>query len=205
MIKKEIYPKTKRIGLKGIVTITEKVDGSNLCIFKTDGKLFVAQRTTIYEAGELESSMMYKGLFGWLEKHKINLLENLNENSVLCGEWVGMGKLKYSFDQNFLMFAKANITEEFELTNLNYNINHFIYPFINQEIPSYIGIVPTVYQGSNLEFLSKETLDTLYTKYIEKVGRSVEGFVVNYENNIVKYVRMKNGKLSDHHESGQGE
>ena len=35
MIKKEIYPKTKRVSCSGEkVEITEKLDGSNLCIFK---------------------------------------------------------------------------------------------------------------------------------------------------------------------------
>ncbi len=33
-----------------------------------------------------------------------------------------------------------------------------------------------------------------------KVGRNVEGFIVNYKNIISKYVRMKNGKLQEHHE-----
>lgn len=205
MIKKEIYPKTKRLGIEGIVTITEKVDGSNLCIFKKEGRLYIAQRSTIYEFGELESGMMYKGLFGWLEMYKDDLLLNLNDDSVLCGEWIGMGKLKYEFEQKFLMFAKANVNEDFTLKNINYTLDYFIYPFVNKEIPSYIGIVPLVYKGDNTQYLFKNALDRLYDEYTKQVNRNVEGFVVNLGNNIVKYVRMKNGKLAEHHATGQGE
>lgn len=46
MIKKEIYPKTKRVSCTGEkVQITEKLDGSNLCIFKK-------KRRTIYSSKE---------------------------------------------------------------------------------------------------------------------------------------------------------
>ena len=39
MIKKEIYPKTKRVSCKGEkCDLTEKVDGSNLVCFKKDDK-----------------------------------------------------------------------------------------------------------------------------------------------------------------------
>lgn len=205
MLKKEIYPKTKRVSVDGTIKITEKVDGSNLCIFKKDDRLYIAQRTTIYEFGELESGSMYKGLYGWLQEYKDELLSNLNENSVLCGEWIGMGKLKYNFDKKFLMFAKANITEDFSLKNINYNQDEFNYSFINQEIPYFIGLVPIVYNGHHYGYLIKSELDELYEEYTRKVGRNVEGFVVNFENNIIKYVRMKNGRLSDHHASGQGD
>lgn len=37
----------------------------------------------------------------------------------------------------------------------------------------------------------------------KKVNRNVEGFVVNYENRITKYVRMKNGKLTEHFDRGE--
>ena len=50
---------------------------------------------------------------------------------------------------------------------------------------------------------TKEHLDSIYTKYCEKVNRNVEGFVVNYKNIISKYVRMKNGKLQEHFDRGE--
>ena len=45
-------------------------------------------------------------------------------------------------------------------------------------------------------------LNNLYDKYINKVKRNVEGFVINYKNIITKYVRMKNGKLTEHFDRG---
>ena len=48
MIKKEIYPKTKRVSCVGDkVYITEKIDGSNMVIFKKDDLLYIAQRKNI--------------------------------------------------------------------------------------------------------------------------------------------------------------
>jgi hypothetical protein len=45
---------------------------------------------------------------------------------------------------------------------------------------------------------TKAHLDSIYEKYTNKVNRNVEGFVVNYNNIISKYVRMKNGKMKEH-------
>ena len=50
---------------------------------------------------------------------------------------------------------------------------------------------------------NKEQLDSIYEKYQSKVKRNVEGFVINYNNNITKYVRMKNGKLQEHFDRGE--
>ena len=50
MIKKEIYPKTKRVSCKGNkVYITEKLDGSNLVFFKKNNELYIAQRKSIFK------------------------------------------------------------------------------------------------------------------------------------------------------------
>ena len=72
----------------------------------------------------------------------------------------------------------------------------FIYPFENQELPKCIGVVPIVSQLKVSP--SKEQLDSIYEKYRTKVDRDVEGFVINYNNNISKYVRMKNRKLVEY-------
>lgn len=202
MIKKEIYPKTQRVICEGAkIQITEKLDGSNLVIFKLETDLYIAQRNTIFNVSEIEEykQSLYKGLYQWLLDNKDFLTNELHSNSALCGEWLGMGKLKYSvdeFDKRFYMFAKANIDADFELYNLNYNHDLFIYPFISQVIPAIIGIVPVVTEINNIP--NKEQLDKLYEKYCAKVNRNVEGFVVNYDNRITKYVRMKNGKLQEH-------
>jgi hypothetical protein len=203
MIKKEIYPKTKRVKVDGSkVYVTEKLDGSNLVFFKKNDEMYVAQRNNILSFNELEENKdkLYKGLYQWIIDNKESLYD-LHNNAAICGEWLGMGKLKYDvgeFDKRWYMFAKANISDDYELYNLIYDHSLFIYPFQSQVIPHCIGIVPEVTELSVLP--TKEHLDSIYEKYTSKVKRDVEGFVVNYNNIISKYVRMKNGKLQEHHE-----
>lgn len=207
MIKKEIYPKTKRVSCKGDkVYITEKLDGSNLVIFKKNEELYIAQRKNIFKIDELEEvkTILYKGLYQWLVDNKEVLITELHDNSAICGEWLGMGCLKYTideFDKKWYMFAKANVDDDFNLYNLNYDHSLFIYPFISQKIPKFIGVVPEVVELNVLP--TKEHLDSIYEKYCNKVNRNVEGFVVNYKNIITKYVRMKNGKLQEHFDRGE--
>lgn len=203
MIKKEIYPKTKRIPIEGMkVQLTEKLDGSNLAIFKLNGDLHIAQRKNIFNLLEIDEikDKLYKGMYAWLKTNGEYLKEHLIEGSCICGEWLGMGTLKYTideFDKRLYMFAKANIDENLELYNLMYDHNLFIYPFDNQVIPSFIGEVPVVCDLNVLP--NKEHLDSIYTKYCEKVGnRKVEGFVINVNNSVTKYVRMKSGKLVEY-------
>lgn len=205
MVRKEIYPKTKRILCDGVsVHVTEKLDGSNLVIFKLNDELYIAQRNNIFNFNELEENKdkLYKGLYQWLQDNKDEF--DLHNGSAICGEWLGMGKLKYpvdEFDKRYYMFAKANIEDDFKLNNLIYNHNLFIYPFESQVIPKCIGIVPNVTELKVIP--NKEHLDSIYNKYCEKVGRDVEGFVIDYNNIISKYVRMKNGKLQEHFDRGE--
>lgn len=205
MIKKEIYPKTKRLSCQGDkVYVTEKLDGSNLVFFKKNDTLYFAQRNTIYSFDEIEENKdkLYKGLYQWLSDNK-QVFDDLHNNSAICGEWLGMGCLKYSvdeFDKRYYMFAKANIDDDFNLYNLVYTHDLFIYPFQSQVIPKCIGIVPEVIELNVLP--TKEHLDSIYDKYTNKVKRNVEGFVINYKNIITKYVRMKNGKLTEHFDRG---
>lgn len=207
MIKKEIYPKTKRVSCSGDkVYITEKLDGSNLVFFKKNDELYFAQRKTIININELKEvkDKLYKGLYQWLLDNKDYLQEQLINDSAICGEWLGMGKLKYDvieFDKRWYMFAKANVDDEYNLYNLIYDHELFKYPFLNQEIPKFIGIVPEVTVLNILP--TKEHLDSVYEKYTNKVKRDVEGFVINYKNIISKYVRMKNGKLEEHFDRGE--
>ena len=206
MIKKEIYPKTKRLSCTGDkIYITEKIDGSNMCIFKKNNILYIAQRKNIFSIDELEKAkdILYKGLYEWIKNNK-DILNDIHEGSVICGEWLGMGCLKYNineFDKKIYMFAKANIDDDFNLYNLMYDHSLFKYVFDNQEIPSFIGIVPEVAELNVIP--TKEHLDSIYKKYCEKVNRNVEGFVINYRNFIQKYVRMKNGKLQEHFDRGE--
>lgn len=208
MIKKTIYPKTERVKVETSSTcqITEKLDGSNLCIFKLNDKLNFATRNNVFSIEEIEDvkNSLYKGLYQWIIDNIEVLQKELRETSCICGEWLGMGKLKYDvgeFDKRFYMFAKANINENMELYNLRYYHNLFIYPFESLEIPNFIGVVPVAYELKIIP--NKEKLDELYLKYTSIKKRDVEGFVVNYENRITKYVRMKNGKLQEHFDRGE--
>ena len=205
MIKGCIYPKTPRVKCTpDRVIVTEKLDGSNLCIFRLQDNLFIAQRNNIIHFDELNEvkDVLYKGLYGWLMDNKAEL-EKINDKSCVCGEWLGMGKLKYpvdEFDKRFYMFAKANIDGNFTLGRLQYNHELFIYPFETNKIPKCIGVVPVAYDIPYLP--NKDNLDVLYLRYCEKVHRDVEGFVVNCKGHIEKYVRMKNGKLTEHFDKG---
>lgn len=201
MIKKSIYPKTQRIKDGRRVKITEKLDGSNLSFFKKDGVIHIATRNNILNTKEdLKScsNILYKGLKGWLYDNLSDLEDSLYEGSVVSGEWLGMGKIKYPehFDKKFYMFAKGRIDEEFNMTRIAYNHDDFKYCFEKQEIPHFIGVVPVVYEGCYLPEVS--FLDELYQSYVKLEDRDVEGFVVEFNDSITKYVRMKNGKLEPH-------
>ena len=116
---------------------------------------------------------------------------------MVFGEYIKMGKLKYDdLDKKVYLFAKANVDENFEISNLFYNINLLNYSFIKQEIPDIFGKVPIV-KIFNYSF-DLNFLNELYDKYSTEKGRKVEGFVINQNENISKYVRMKNGNIKDH-------
>ena len=198
-IKMSIYPKTKRVSCKGeYVEVTEKLDGSNLCIFKKDDVLYIAQRKTILAFNELDEQkgLLYKGLYQWCKDNE-TALNKIRNGSVVCGEWLGMGKLKYEFDKRFYMFAKANINDDFTLFNIYYTHELFIYPFEDLTIPECIGVVPMARELTNIP--TKNELDIIYDEYTSEV----EGFVINYKNSIQKYVRYKNGKPSEHFDRGE--
>lgn len=133
MIKKEIYPKTVRIPIEGDqIIITEKLDGSNLYIFKLNNKLYIAQRNAIFDVEKDFDEISYgSNLKEWLTNYKEILLKKLHNGSVICGEWLGMGHIKYTidkFDKKFYMFAKSNIDEDLELKNIIYYEEYFKYP-----------------------------------------------------------------------------
>lgn len=233
ILKKTLYPKTKRVGsTMSQVVITEKLDGSNLGLFRRGDELIIAQRNNVFQFNpvtgqtNMTKNNTYKGLIGWLEENGRALLENLHDGAGVFGEWIGMGKINYSsrLDKRFYIFAKANIkfgemSGNLEVYNIYYDHTLFIYPFINQEIPSFMGVVPKVWEGN--EFPQLDFLDKLYLEYtyfeannmprvktikydydlentVPHLPKKVEGFIINNNNVIQKYVRFKNGKLTDH-------
>jgi len=206
MIKKELYPKTVRIGLNPNIIITEKLDGSNLGFFKLGDTLYIATRSNVFTLSEIEDAkpVLYKGLYGWLKEYGESLLTSLNDGSAIWGEWIGMGKLKYDFGNNrFFMFAKGNVDISLKVSNLKYDPNLFHYSFQEDWTPSFIEHVPVVLPEAGYEDLNIGALNYLYDQYTQEVGRNVEGFVININGQICKYVRMKNGKLADHFDRGE--
>lgn len=201
MPKITLYPKTQRYDEDSRIQITEKIDGSNLTLFKLDDDLYIGQRNNVFKWDADNPQSTYKGLNGWLAEHGEQLRENLHSRSAIIGEWVGMGRLKYPKDfERFQMFAKGNIKHDFVLSRLNYDRDDFIYPFIDQEIPDFIGVVPHIV--SLVARPTVEELDTIYDEYRLGVERDVEGFVLNNANHITKYVRMKNGTVEPHFSRG---
>lgn len=208
MIKQTLYPKTKRIadGTNNIV-ITEKIDGSNLTFFKYNNEMWIAQRNNMYslkelKSGELPKNFAYKGLHGWLEEHGDDSEASLVDNASISGEWIGMGRIGYGerFEHKFLQFAKGNVNFDnlkYEMTRLNYKHDLFKYSFINQERPDYLGLVPVALTVSKVPTINE--LDDLYLAYSHNQPSDVEGFIIiNADQTIKKYVRLKNGVLTEH-------
>ena len=52
--------------------LTEKLDGSNLVIFKKNDELYIAQRNNIFKINELEENKdkLYKGLLQWINNNR---------------------------------------------------------------------------------------------------------------------------------------
>ena len=198
-MKKTVYPKTKRLEIEPKIEVTEKLDGSNLCIGKLNGELVVCQRNNVFIGDEItESNITYRGLYGWLEEHKEYLKEHIIDGSVICGEWLGMGYLKYDFECRYFMYAKARFTEDYDLIKINHDYDSLHYVFDNQTFPEFIQRVPLVGIFRNV---TKDFLDIFYETYTDKVKRNVEGFVINYgQGEIKKYVRMKHGRIQEHHD-----
>ena len=203
MIKKKLYPKTQRLTNKTKYLITEKLDGSNLSFFKLNDTLYIAQRNMIYTIGEIEElkQKMYGGLYNWLQKHANDLKDTLNDGSAIIGEWIGMGQIEYgdSLGSNkFFMFAKANVNEKLEIYNLRYDHDLFIYPFKDQIIPEFISLVPVITEGT--DHFTVRDMNLLYEQVTRNLNRKVEGFIVSDGTTVRKYVRCKNGELTEHKE-----
>ena len=208
MIKATLYPKTTRVSTKsrGIV-ITEKLDGSNLGFFVRDDELHIAQRNNVFTMSEAldstspASQILYKGLHKWLTENGQTLKNAICVGTIIFGEWIGMGQLKYNFEDRFFMFAKGRFDEFGNVIKLTYDLSLLQYAFKDQEFPSFIKRVPKVIE--EVSYPRIEVLDELYERYTKEVDRNVEGFVINQNETIRKYVRMKNGRLTQHAEKGE--
>jgi hypothetical protein len=178
------------------VLVTEKLDGSNLAIFKLDGEMYIAQRNNIFSYDEFGKTT-YKGLPEWLEQNKETLLNSIIDGVAICGEWLATGNIKYGIENTFHMFAKARIGSDFALSKFCYDTGLLDYAFIEQSRPYCIDSVPMIARVETLP--SVEILNALYEKYTSGIcSRSVEGFVVSMGENIWKYVRAKGTTITPH-------
>lgn len=215
IIEKSLYPKTTRIA--NLCEITEKIDGSNIQFFVINSELYMATRENIISikdnenmdwiSKKIESS--YTGITEFILKYREFLTNNIYEGSSIIGEWTRNERYSALIpNSRFLMFAKGRVEMitsmqplkreiDFKLTNIVYNQGLLKYAFNEQCIPSFIELVPLVATSS--EYLTIEKLDELYDEYCAKVDRKVEGFVINYNGSITKYVRLKGKKLQPHH------
>lgn len=214
-LKLQLYEKTKRIDDHTFEwLVTEKLDGSNLTLFRDGACIVVALRNYLYwwqDDSDLtanDKGRFYPGLLDWLHVHRDKLWEVLWSDVAVCGEWLGQGHLKYpeSFAR-FNIFAVASVYLSLDsesdlhvsLANYNYDPLTFGYGFRDGKIPDYIGSVPVVARTSKPPSVAE--LDALYDTYSEQVGRPVEGLVVSMKNvpqRRCKYLRMKNGSLRPH-------
>ncbi|WP_276905509.1 RNA ligase family protein [Faecalibaculum rodentium] len=211
MIKRTLYPETPRTPEKlDNVIITEKMDGANLTILKYNGELFIAQRNSIFNKDEVfgDGNIGYRGLKGWAREHWEWLDKYLNDNTALCGEWMAETAKSYPPEvvhKKFYVFATAKVMPGMNLNDFDYYREHVGDAFgISKEFLdlNWLGFVPTA--GRLYKFPDKEELDELYEKYCKYVGgRKVEGFVINVNNMIFKYVRMKNGKIIEYSQTGR--
>lgn len=193
-MEKTLYPKTKRINDWKTI-ITEKLDWSNLGLFKLNGELIIAQRNNVYKYSELTKNNSYKWLIVWLNDNLEKI--DLQEWSWVFGEWIWMGQINYweNLEKRFYIFAKANINENLDVRNIIYDRELFIYPFISQTIPDCMWIVPLIDYDWPVDI---DNLNVLYDRYCENVWRNVEWFIINNNNNISKYVRYKRWNLTEH-------
>lgn len=213
MIKMTLYPKTTRYSDSGKrFIITEKLDGSNLGIGRIGEQIYICQRNYVIPLEEVihGGNSIYKGLTEFCREYGEQLKELIYDGSIIFGEWLATGKLKYlhldKFKNRFHIFAKGRLNlknNNLELSNLVYDPSLLHYAFISQEIPNFISIVPIV--DTEINSVSTEVLDNLYEVYCNEEQRQVEGFIIldNNSNTIRKYVRYNGeGKLVSHKETG---
>jgi len=213
-MKKTLYPKTERYNPKKLIQITEKINGECIGFAKDlDGNFMIIQRNNFFtlfcnDHNEIDFSnelsvisILYKQLHDWLLENGEMLFNELHSGSVIFGEWVHSNSGTYTQghygDSLFKMFAKANIDEYYIIGRYKYDHDLFKYPFMNVEIPSYIDVVPFI-NKMPMCALSLEFLNRLYERYTRTYGIHVEGFVIEIDGMIKKYVRKKENKTIEH-------
>ncbi len=95
------WPKIARLENE-IMTITEKIDGTNACVVITEGDVYAQSRTRIITPDNDNF-----GFAAWVEKEQHNLRADLGEGR-FYGEWFGAGiQRRYGLDEKWFALFNA--------------------------------------------------------------------------------------------------
>lgn len=136
-----------------VMTITEKIDGTNACIVITEDDIYAQSRTRI-----ITPEQDNHGFARWVEEHKDSLRVDLGVGR-FYGEWFGAGiQRKYGMDDKwFALFNAHRFVPQ---------VGHFDTPNITS--------VPILHSGPSLDFLlARQYADWLY----DQGSRLVPGFM----------------------------
>lgn len=189
--KKTMYPKTLRVSNESYF-VTEKIDGSNLGLAKVNGELLIFTRNNILTTDE---SLDYPGLRLFLDTYQDQVLDFLVDDTVIFGEWLGQGRIKYKVDKQdmskrFYAFAIAGLTEDFmETEGTRFRYMKYVHEFPQNlgEQPEWLNYAPFLGKTSTLEEAQE-----LYEPISRLDNESVsEGIVIVNGNNPMKLVMNK--------------
>lgn len=154
-----------------IVTISEKIDGTNACIVIVDGEIVGVQSRKKFITPENDNY----GFASWVEENKANLLPL--GNGYHYGEWAGLG-----IKGNPLRLEKKHF---FLFNTLRWNEK-------NHNRPACCDVVPVLYIGK----LNPDTVPILLER-LKEDEMTREGVVVYYHisRKYIKHtVKSPNGK-----------
>jgi hypothetical protein len=158
------WPKIPR-GQNEVVSITEKIDGTNACIvIDEDSKIVRVQSRKRFITPENDNY----GFAGWVERNRESL-ETMGEG-YHYGEWAGLGiqKNHHGFSEKQLMLFNTQ----------RWNPN-------NPNLPECCSVVPLLYEGELLNNTVEDAMSNLHQVYrsdniINQSTLKPEGIVVWY-------------------------
>lgn len=204
------YDKFKVPFNKGdVITIQEKIDGSNTSIYNDNGKLRLFSRTQEI-TDEKEN---FQDFIKFVKEHENDILKNLPDQYVMFGEWLGQAKIPYNKK------AKSGLIPQYYVFDIAYKIEnmndeneikrYYLEPKIARNLTDImlLKFVPTIEEEIILN-----NFEELIEKYVENQKSLIdsesirEGIVVKTTDGVkrVKIVAMqfsevkhKKNKLSD--------
>ena len=204
------YDKFKVPFKKGdVITIQEKIDGSNTSIFNDDGKLRLFSRTQEIT----EDKTNFQDFIKFVKDNETKILEVLPNEYVMFGEWLGQAKITYNTKAkqgkipSYYVFDVASKIEN--MNDENEIKRHYLAPSESKEYAKKIGFefVPTIEESIELN-----NFEELIEKYVENQKSLIdsesirEGIVVKTVDGIKRVkivaqqfseVKHKKNKLSD--------